>query len=439
MGRQKQLRRSAKKKQKGGGGGHNKAAAGAKNEAKDEAAPTLKCTACRQVVTVNTSIACPVPECDRIFCTKKCASSCILRCTREDCPCPERCRPCASGKILFLIARRDGSGEKLSKLVASMISDCCEERVCSHCIDRCGTCRKSLCSSCARTDGPNGTIACTYSRCSAKYCSSACLPGSLDTRWSACGKCVAGGAFVSEGGEHVGVIKGSAVDWVVLEYAKELALSLKFVVALSTMYVSTEIARKAEINEFTSKAIKRVLESISQETTPRRRFEGAELILGTAQRYVEEDRAIQLVVKETGPERTHLHDGVMGGLLPKITTTMGSFPRLRNLLLSEESIRRLEGILLDVMQKLFESRLCGHCFRQVKNASPQRCGGCKAIYYCNESCQALSWPTHFQHCACMKDARKEYNKNVLEKNASKGLPQTVPQAASDHLETNETD
>ena len=69
------------------------------------ASATLKCTACRQVVSVDNSIACPVPECDRIFCIKRCSSKCIVHCAAPDCPDPNRCRLCASGQTHKLLQR----------------------------------------------------------------------------------------------------------------------------------------------------------------------------------------------------------------------------------------------------------------------------------------------------------------------------------------------
>ncbi len=66
MGKQKQQRRSAKKK---GGKKKGEAGAGQNNRAGDE---SVKCTACAQIVKPEDTIPCPIPECDRVFCTERC-------------------------------------------------------------------------------------------------------------------------------------------------------------------------------------------------------------------------------------------------------------------------------------------------------------------------------------------------------------------------------
>ena len=99
MGKQKQHRRSAKKK-----GGKKGEASGQNDETVEE---MVKCTACGQLVQPEDTVACPIPECDRSFCTDKCAESCIIGCADPICPCPNRCRPCASGTTLEQLERRN--------------------------------------------------------------------------------------------------------------------------------------------------------------------------------------------------------------------------------------------------------------------------------------------------------------------------------------------
>lgn len=411
MGTRKQQRRSAKKKQKG-------AAAGTKNEAK-EAAPTLKCTACRQVVTADTSIACPVPECDRLFCTKKCASTCVIRCASEDCPCPERCRPCSSGKTLGLLARRDVSivrqgGNTLghSDLSKTFVFGCaaCKDRVCTRCAWKCTTCKKSLCLSCACSEG---MVACSHLQCNAKYCSSTCLPKSFDTSWSACGECIANGSIVIEAGKEVGVIKGKDVDEIVLDYARHVSNCFWFITLMSELRQRCSNVAPADEAEnlVRMKMIETTLDPSLQSTDEM-----------AAMRINDVSQRLFKGVTKLGLESTLASccDEIMTALLPDIVSVANSFSRLRNFLSCEDNICSLEKLQLDTMQQIFNNKLCGHCFRRVNRASPQRCGGCKAVYYCDENCQSLSWPAHSHLCACMKSARGAFNRRILDKQGPEG-------------------
>jgi hypothetical protein len=42
-----------------------------------------------------------------------------------------------------------------------------------------------------------------------------------------------------------------------------------------------------------------------------------------------------------------------------------------------------------------EQRICGSCNKLTKGV---RCGGCKAIYYCDKQCQEVDWPIHKTRC-----------------------------------------
>ena len=432
MGKQKQQRRSAKKKQKGGGGGGHKKADVTKNEARDETIPTLKCTACRQVVTPDSSIACPVPECDRIFCTKKCASSCIVRCANEGCLCPERCRPCASGttisllirrnvkrgdyghnwsdlsKKLFFDVKRGDYGHNWSDLSKTLFFGCaaCKDTVCTRCASQCTTCMKLLCLCCA---GSQCMVACSRSTCQAKYCSSGCLPDSHDTSWSACGKCIAFGAIVVQENREVGVVKGKDVDEVVLDYAECVSDCFRLIIHMSELrpsYPSVVPADKAENILERMELIDKVLGPSQQITNEMACIR----INDVAQRYFKE-------VREQGLESRAASccDEIMAALLPDITASLEAFSQLNYFLSCKDKIVSLEKLQLDTMQRLFCRKLCGHCFRRVNNASPQRCGGCKAVYYCDESCHSLSWPAHSHLCSKMKSARGVFNSRILDK------------------------
>lgn len=282
--------------------------------------------------------------------------------------------------------------------------------------------------SCAGSaEGADDFVACSHSSCAAKYCcSSACLPESFDTRWSACGKCIVSGAIVSKGGKQVGVIKGDAIDEVVLMYAKGLARSLQFIAMLGALTV-LEPAGKTELDKDTIDAIQRVLPVGGLFHKSQTML--LERTLDLVDRYADEDRAMQ--EREIVQGRKDLHSHTMDGLLCDIAAMLHSFVYMKSLLSCKESSCRLELYHLDTMQTLYQRKLCGYCFCQVsRNDVLRRCGDCKAIYYCDKRCQALGWPTHSQHCACMKDARKEYNKKILVKNTSKALPRPAPQAVN---------
>jgi len=116
-------------------------------------------------------------------------------------------------------------------------------------------------------------------------------------------------------------------------------------------------------------------------------------------------------------QRVALHKSLVGALNPKVPVIFDSFVKMRQLLSTRESVCQLEALILDIMSALYNNRQCGSCFGTVKDDGPlKRCGGCKAIFYCDENCQAKNWPTHREHCACMKTARDSYNKRITEKN-----------------------
>ena len=120
------------------------------------ASATLKCTACRQVVSVDNSIACPVPECDRIFCIKRCSSKCIVHCAAPDCPDPNRCRLCASGQTHKLLQRY--TSQEVSD-IHEAFTPCdmpdCDATFCAMCEDSlhwCHECIRNLCGACFKTE-----------------------------------------------------------------------------------------------------------------------------------------------------------------------------------------------------------------------------------------------------------------------------------------------
>ena len=49
--------------------------------------------------------------------------------------------------------------------------------------------------------------------------------------------------------------------------------------------------------------------------------------------------------------------------------------------------------------RLKKKKECGSCGVSLQHFThPHRCGECKAVYYCNESCQSLAWNAHKNFC-----------------------------------------
>ena len=169
MGKQKQQRRSAKKK-----GGKKSGAAGQNDGTVGE--QLVKCTACVQLVKPEDTIACTILECDRVFCTKKCAKNCIVSCADPYCSMPNRCRPCASGKTFELLKRRN-DGATLAD-INYPFTECgrprCTNSVCGVCcfFYTCATCRLQVCLDCSASvcvrDELQAVIRC--GSCGTKFC-----------------------------------------------------------------------------------------------------------------------------------------------------------------------------------------------------------------------------------------------------------------------------
>ena len=51
----------------------------------------------------------------------------------------------------------------------------------------------------------------------------------------------------------------------------------------------------------------------------------------------------------------------------------------------------------EIVLKDKKKKECGSC-EFVSNSISQRCGGCKEVYYCDETCQSLDWSRHKNFC-----------------------------------------
>ena len=110
-------------------------------------AKQVECTACGRRVVPGGAIACPVAECSRVFCTEKCAGSCIVRCANAEQQCggySYRCRPCAKGTTLRLLQRLDPAAIDEAHRPFAF----CDRKGCK--VVLCPDCPPAMCSGCSR-------------------------------------------------------------------------------------------------------------------------------------------------------------------------------------------------------------------------------------------------------------------------------------------------
>ena len=461
MGKQKQQRRSAKKK--GGKKGDLEAALLAK-------ITSVKCTACAQLVKPEDTISCPIPECDRVFCTERCSTSCLVQCADPLCLLPNRCRPCTSGKTLALLVRRGGEtlelllrrgeGEIESTHFGYEICDVCPNTVCGKCIYKysieCSKCHKQVCLDCIDSD--RFVLNSCEGACNAVYCDQ-CDEG-FDIATKRCTECTVEAQFLlAEGGKWKNDDAGQAkmcsderkkiVNEMVLQYAEEI----KQVMAILSMYTISAMdgyeeqlrlnsahttSEGGDVGAKTRKTMKlvsrifRFSSSEAREATPER----IRIIL---KKFADKHDQLRVEIKDIGVlieqsktssaifrhsdqlcrlsnERADLCRAIASSLAPDVATMLGAFHCIEKQVSGDVPVLKLREIHLDVMQDLYQKELCGYCLQPTPNGdSTKRCGGCSAIRYCSGTCQALSWPVHRHHCQCMSVARGGYNERLLEK------------------------
>ena len=461
MGKQKQQRRSAKKK--GGKKGEAKTGAGQNIREGDE---SVKCTACAQLVKPEDAVPCPVFECDRIFCTERCSASCLVQCADPLCPSPNRCRPCASGKTLAILSRRNKFLQPESQMQITNMHrgyatcDVCPNKVCSECsyFGACSKCHKRVCIDCIGSD-----------RCILNYCGGACnavyckqCDEGFDVYTKRCTECAVEAQFLAEGDEwpkndpsEVTMCSDECkkiVDEVVLQYAEDVKQAMSGIALLSTLtqnedarrlrsvFVSSEGGGVVAMTRETMKLVARIVRPSRKvsETIPQRvgrifnmltdkdgqlRKEGDEESLQLALSKNDRDFSVDSAVsrhkqrlRQLSIERLDLSLGISLALGPDAAAILGAFHIMEEQVFDITTTLKLQGIHLDVMQDLYQKELCGHCLRPTPNGdSTKRCGGCSAIRYCSRTCQALSWPVHRHHCRCMSMARRGYNERLLKK------------------------
>ena len=288
----------------------------------------MKCTACKRVVDSATSISCPIIECGRVFCTDKCASTCIVTCGKSGCE-TRRCRPCATGKTWSLLHRR-----KVEVILGCSLRDFYrmdkKERAALQSELRAAndTARSSMTDDhrpfhfCKKADG-----------CNQSYCWECSLHQCHDDRigrttW-ACPSCQ----------------------------------------TMQCSHCAVEFCLECDPHfNFRSQTCSGCLED-----------------------------------NEPQPPTPLLEGSIM----------------VRRL-----TARQLSKQRPAFMHRLFRIGKCGHCLRLVKWIATEdgvittkQCGGCKAVYYCDEMCQAHNWPLHREKCASLK----EHTARVMEREEANNL------------------
>ena len=294
----------------------------------------MKCTVCNRAVDSVSSISCPVIECGRIFCTDKCASTCIVTCGKSGCE-TRRCRPCATGKTWSLLHR-----QKMEAIVGYSRrefyrKDKKERAALQSELQAANDSARSSMSDdhrpfyfCKKADG-----------CNQSYC------------WEC--------ALHQCHGNRLGQTIWACPSCQTMQCSH------------CTVEFCLECDPHLNVN----------LQKCSQ------CLEGDEPL----------PRTPSTPLFEPG--------SIMARLLSEQRPAF--------------------------MHELFRNGKCGHCLRLVKCwiteegvITTKRCGGCKAVYYCDKICQAQSWPVHREKCACLRDLRKEYNARVMERKEANDLRAT---------------
>lgn len=65
-----------------------------------------------------------------------------------------------------------------------------------------------------------------------------------------------------------------------------------------------------------------------------------------------------------------------------------------------------------LLERAYKAKRCAHCLTTASEKrdgvkTTKRCGGCKAVHYCGEKCQAANWDVHQHCCRNMKGRRDE--------------------------------
>ena len=449
MGKQKQQRRSAKKK-----GGKKKGEARGAGQNNREGDDSVKCTACAQRVKPEDTVPCPIPECDRVFCTERCSASCLVQCADPLCPSPNRCRPCASGKTFTLLVRREQRGEQIQfRNIHLRYDSCagCPNKVCGECsyFNSCSKCHKQICLECIDSD--RCILNFCGGTCNAVYCEQ-CDQG-FDVYTKRCTDCSVEAQFLAEGGDWPKDDAGQGkmcpnkrkdiVNQVILQYAEDVKQAMSGIAVLSKLTQDEDTCRRRAVfnsieggDAGTMKLVARIVRPSREvaETTPLRVGSIFEKLADKdGQLRDEVDAIVQLLLSKINHDfsvisqhkqrlcqlsigRMDLSLGVSSAIAPDGAAMLGAFHCMEEQLSGEAPALKLQGIHLDVMQELFQKELCGHCLRPTPDGdSTKRCGGCSAIRYCNGTCQALSWPVHRHHCRRMSVARRGYNERLLKK------------------------
>lgn len=88
---------------------------------------------------------------------------------------------------------------------------------------------------------------------------------------------------------------------------------------------------------------------------------------------------------------------------------------LSEMVVSEEELR-YDCRMLSLYHRRYREGKCSCCAgddivggstAKGTESTGKRCGGCSAVWYCNETCQAIDWEVHRGECAVMKKERED--------------------------------
>lgn len=437
------------------------------------------------------TIACPIPECDRVFCTKKCAKNCIVSCADPKCAVPNRCRPCASGKTLELLKRRnEGATQTLGDLIHTFTKcdrSLCKNVVCSECyfFRTCETCDLQVCVECCLSanvrDEQEAVIHC--GSCSTNFCQK-CDEG-FNISSETCSKCTVNALYAQESESNVSFdntsddsydegeveeeesvlgsgeldeqtrIQAEARNEVVLVYAYRVKTALTHYAMVANMWHKIQNGMSQSPwskdlsvdSNLVDELCSCFIGSGSSDDLIPDRFQRIFLRHTSASSGIQEeinalvlddssihdmDEVALAQLKTLCTQQICLDDvsrklSVL--LLPDITSVQEAFHSLEKIT-SGQYRAELQKIHLDTMQDLYREEVCGYCLQSVPGGdATKRCGGCAAIRYCNQKCQALSWPVHREHCQRMNTARSNYVIALLEKRGGSGADEAYKSTA----------
>ena len=83
--------------------------------------------------------------------------------------------------------------------------------------------------------------------------------------------------------------------------------------------------------------------------------------------------------------------------------------------------------------RLTSNPVCATCFKHASEAQLQKCGGCKAVFYCDKDCQKADWNNHKKTCkSSTSDAGPSFSNGLPSINDFPGGTRAIPINAVSH-------